>query len=262
MDLGLQDRVVLVTGGSRGIGREIARLLVAEGAKVAICGRDGEASTRAAGELGAGTRGCRADVDDDPTVRELVADVVDHFGALDAVVNNAGRFGGGLVTDLTDAALIDGVGVKTLGAVRVVRHALPHLRRSDQARVVNISGLTAQRVTPGAAVSAVANSGVLTLTGYLAHELISDGILVNAVIPGYTLTGVWTDRAAALAEAEGISHEQALRLILTRQGMDHARWGRPEEIAAAVTFLLSARASFVNGTALRVDGGQLPVVSY
>jgi 3-oxoacyl-[acyl-carrier protein] reductase len=262
MDLGLRDRVVLVTGGSRGIGREIARLLVAEGAKVAICGRDGEACTRTAGELGSGTHGFCADVDDDPAVRALVAGVADHYGALDAVVNNAGRFGGGLVTDLTDTALIEGLSVKTIGAVRVVRHATAHLRRSDQARVVNISGLTAQRVTPGAAVSAVANSGVLTVTGYLAHELIADGILVNAVIPGYTLTGVWADRAATLAQAEGITQEQALQLILSRQGMGHARWGRPEEIAAAVTFLLSAQASFVNGTALRVDGGQLPVVSY
>ncbi len=178
------------------------------------------------------------------------------------MVNNAGRFGGGPVVDLSDRTLLDGVSAKAVGALRVVRHALPLLRRSTQARVVNVSGISAEKITPGAAMTAVANAGVLTLTGYLAHELAADGILVNCVIPGYTRTGAWSERAAALAEAEGVTRDQALRAILDRQGMAHARCGEPEEIAAVVAFLLSGRASFVNGAALRVDGGQLPIVSY
>jgi 3-oxoacyl-[acyl-carrier protein] reductase len=101
---------------------------------------------------------------------------------------------------------------------------------------------------------------VVTLTAYLAHELQPDGIRVNCVIPGYTRTGAWQQRAEAMAAADGISVDEALQVILEGQGMGHARWGRPEEIAAAVVWLLSDAASFVNGVALRVDGGQLPLV--
>jgi NAD(P)-dependent dehydrogenase (short-subunit alcohol dehydrogenase family) len=262
MDLGLSNRVVLVTGGSRGIGHAIAKLLVEEGAQVAICARDADASTQAASEMGAGCGGFCADVSDDASVARLIDDVVARFGRLDGVVNNAGRFGGGPTVQLSDQALVEGFDVKATGDLRVVRHALPHLRKSDQARVVNVSGISAEKVTPGAVVTAVANAGVLTLTGYLAHELMADQILVNAIIPGYTLTGVWADRAAALAGAEGLTQAEGEQRILELQAMGHARWGEPDEVAQAVVFFLSAQASFINGTSLRVDGGQFGVVDY
>jgi NAD(P)-dependent dehydrogenase (short-subunit alcohol dehydrogenase family) len=262
MNLELNERVVLVTGASRGIGYAIAKSLVDEGARVAICARDADATTRAATELGADCGGFCADVSDDASVAGLIDEVVARYGRLDAVVNNAGRFGGGPALQLTDEAFMDGFDVKAAGDLRVVRHALPHLRESDQARVVNVSGVSAQKVTPGALVTAVANSGVLTLTSYLARELIADRILVNAVIPGYTLTGVWADRAAALAQAEGLTQTEAEQRILELQDMGHARWGEPEEIAQVVVFLLSGAARFVNGVSLRVDGGQFGVVDY
>jgi len=122
--------------------------------------------------------------------------------------------------------------------------------------VVNIGGVSAQRVTPGAAVTAIANSGMNTLTAYLARELAPDGINVNCVIPGYILTPPWVARATALAEAEGLSQEAAETAILQRQDMGHSRWGQDAEIAWPVVFLLSAQARFINGAAFRVDGGQ------
>jgi NAD(P)-dependent dehydrogenase (short-subunit alcohol dehydrogenase family) len=262
MDLGLEGRVVLVTGGSRGIGHAITRELVAEGARVAICGRDGEACDAAALQIGGDVAGFTGDVTDDGSIERLVAGVVERFGGLDAVVNNAGQFGGGPALELADAAVLGGADAKTAGALRVVRHAMPQLRSSDQARVVNVSGISAQKVTPGALVTALANSSMLALTAYLSHELAADGVTVNAVIPGYTLSGVWADRAATVAETEGIGLEAALQLILDRQAMGHARWGRTEEVAAAVVFLLSEKASFVNGISLRVDGGQFTAVTY
>ena len=262
MDLGLSGRVVLVTGGSRGIGKAVAELLVGEGASVAICARHADASARAADELGARALGLRADVTDDRSVAELLGAVIERFGRLDAVVNNAGRFGGGPVAELSDAALFEGIDTKTAGMLRVVRHALPHVRESDQARVVNVSGLTALKTTPAAAMTALGNAGVVTLTSYLAHELIADEVLVNAVIPGFTRTGVWEKRAAVRAKSEGTSLDEALEAMLAANGMAHARWGRPAEIARVIVFLLSSAASFVNGVAVRVDGGQFAAVDY
>ena len=262
MELDLAGRVVLVTGASRGIGLAVARALVAEGAQVAICSRDEAAIGAVAAELGDGATGFAADVRDDAAVAAFVAHAAATFGRLDAVVNNAGRFGGGPVLALTDEALHEGLDTKVAAGLRVVRHTLAHLRASDRAAVVNVSGITAEMVIPGAGVTAMGNAGLLTLTAYLAHELSADGVRVNGIVPGYTLTGVWRDRAQALADEEGLDLEQAEHAILERRGIAHARWGTAEEIADVVVFLLSRAARFVNGTVLRADGGQSPAVDY
>ena len=259
MELDLAGRVVLVTGASRGIGLAVARALIAEGAQVAICSRDEAAIGAVAAELGDEATGFAADVRDDAAV---VAQAAATFGRLDAVVNNAGRFGGGPVLALTDEALHEGLDTKVAAGLRVVRHALPHLRASDRAAVVNVSGITAEMVIPGAGVTAMGNAGLLTLTAYLSHELAADGVRVNAIVPGYTLTGVWRERAQALADEEGLDLQQAEHAILERRGIAHARWGAAEEIADVVVFLLSRAARFVNGTVLRADGGQSPAVDY
>ena len=259
--LGLTGRSFLVTGGTRGIGYAIADALLREGARVAICGREADTCHRAAERLGRGAAAFAADVRSDDSVQRLVADAVARFGQLDGVVNNAGRFGGGPVAGLTDEALLEGSDTKVAGALRVVRHALPHLRLSDQARVVNISGVSAESVIPGAVVTAVGNSGLLTLTAYLADELRPESINVTCVVPGYTLTEVWQERAEALAAAEGIPLEAALQALLARQGM-RGRWAQAREIADVVVFLLSGWAGFVSGVPIRVDGAQNPAVSY
>jgi NAD(P)-dependent dehydrogenase (short-subunit alcohol dehydrogenase family) len=257
MDLNLLDRVILVTGGGRGIGRAIAKACVDEGARVVVVGRGADACRDTVEALGSERADWIAcDVSDPAQVRAMVEEAVRRHGRLDGVVNNAGRFGGGPIAELTPEALREGVDTKVVGALAVVQAALPALRQSDQARVVNIGGVSAQRVTPGAAVTAIANSGMNTLTAYLARELAPDGVNVNCVIPGYILTPPWEARAAALAEAEGLSLETAQAAILARQDMGHSRWGQDMEIAWPVVFLLSAQARFINGAAFRVDGGQ------
>jgi NAD(P)-dependent dehydrogenase (short-subunit alcohol dehydrogenase family) len=256
VDLGLQGRVVLVTGSNRGIGRAIARSAAAEGAIVALCGRDESLGAEAVAELGADRAAWfTADVTDPERVAALPGDVVARLGRLDAVVNNAGRFGGGAAIDLQAKGIHEGIDTKVAGAVALVRAALPALRRSDQARVVNIGGISAQRVTPGAAVTAIANAGLATLSGYLAQELAPDGVTVNCVIPGYVLTDVWRERARALSDAEGLGEDEGLQAVLDRHGLQ-GRWGDPAEIADVVVFLLSAQARFVSGAAFRVDGAQ------
>jgi NAD(P)-dependent dehydrogenase (short-subunit alcohol dehydrogenase family) len=257
MDLNLRDRVVLVTGANRGIGRAIARAAVAEGAIAVVMGRDAEACRQTVQELGPERSSwLTCDVTQADAVRAMIDQLLQRHGRLDAVVNNAGRFGGGPIASLTAEALREGVDTKVIGALAVVQAALPALRRSDQARVLNIAGVSAQRVIPGAAVTAIANAGMATLTAYLARELIDDGVNVNCLIPGYTLTGPWLGRAKALAEAEGLSLEAAKQEILNRQDMGHSRWGQDSEIAEPAVFLLSAQARFINGAAFRLDGGQ------
>ena len=257
MDLNLQDRVVLVTGANRGIGRAIAEAAVAEGAKVAVVGRDGDAGAQTVQALGPDRASWhRCNVSDERQIGAMMAEVMERHGRLDAVVNNAGRFGGSPLPELKAEALRDGLDTKVVGAMLVTQAALPHLRASDQARVLNISGITAQRITPGVAVTAIANSGMVTLTAYFARELIGDRINVNCLLPGYTLTGAWQARAEALAAAEGLSFDDACREILKRQDMGHSRWGEAREIADVAVFLLSAQAGFVNGASFRVDGGQ------
>ena len=257
MDLNLNGRVILVTGANRGIGRAIARAVTAEGATAVILGRNAETCRDTVRELGPERSSwVTCDVSDPDQAHDMIDEVVQRHGRLDGVVNNAGRFGGGPIASLTPAALREGLDTKVVGALAVVQAALPALRRSDQARVLNVSGVSAQRVTPGAAVTAMANSGMIALTAYLARELIDDGVNVNCIIPGYTLTDPWIARAQVLADAEGMTLEKAQREILKRQDMGHSRWGLDVEIAEPAAFLLSAQARFINGASFRVDGGQ------
>src|SRR5258708_4990749 len=173
MDLNLQDRVVLVTGANRGIGRAIAEAAAAEGALIAVVGRDAEAGRDTVASLPEGRSSWFVcDVTDQAQIGRLIEAVVGRWSRLDAVVNNAGRSGGSPNPEPPGAARRGGSDPRAVVAMQFGQAALPHLRQSDQARVVNISGITAQRITPGVAVPAVANSGMIALTAYLARELI------------------------------------------------------------------------------------------
>lgn len=263
MDLELTDRVALVTGGGRGLGRAIARRLLDEGALVEICGRSADEGRRTADELGPGAHWSTVDVTDDAAVARLVDDVLARRGRLDVVVNNAGRFTGGPLSAIADPAWREGFDVKALGAVHTVRHAREALVAAGRGRVVNISGITSALVVPGVAVTALANSALTTLTAYLAQDLREHGVTVNCVVPGYTLSGVWQERIAAHATEHGLDEDAARAAILAERGMGPgARWGTPEELAAVVAFLASGPAGYVSGATLRVDGAQLPAVSH
>ncbi|WP_028652677.1 SDR family NAD(P)-dependent oxidoreductase [Nocardioides halotolerans] len=243
MDLGLAGAPALVTGGSRGIGLAVARALAAEGARVALLGRDPDALSAAAASVGTGTVTVRADTTDDDAVRAAVETVADQLGGLDVVVNSAapraqpGQVPG--IAGLDDEDFLRQVDTKALGYARVVRAAAPFLERAAGGRVVNISGMNA-RMT-GSITGSVRNIAVVAITKNLADELGPRGVSVTCVHPGLTVT-------------ERVADDAALLELAAQNGI-----GRPvtaDDVAGVVVFLASPRAAAANGAVVTLDGGR------
>lgn len=266
MNLYLTGKRALVTGGSKGIGRAIARSLLDEGARVVISGRDGAAAEAAAAQLAEETGGevhaLVADTRDDAAVDALIAGTIDRLGGLDIVVNNAARPGlpqavpG--VAGLASETLLEELDTKVVGYLRVARAAAPHLVANGWGRIINISGLAARQTTtiPGSA----RNVAVAALTKALADELGPKGVNVTVVHPGATRTEKTAAVIAARAAADGISAAAAERALF-----GHNLIGRivdAEEIGAIVAFLASPRAAAITGDAIAAGGGTPRVIHY
>ena len=230
----------LVTGGASGIGLATARLMRAGGASVAVL------------DVGpAGPPGfvyARADVTDDTAVRAAVADSVEELGGLDVVVNNAGIGAQGGIGDNDDEEWRHVFDVNVFGMVRVARAALPALRRSRTAAIVNTSSIAATAGLPSRVLYSATKGAVLSLTLAMAAELVADGIRVNAVNPGTTDTP-WIGRLLA-----GVPDPAGAREALEAR-QPHGRLVTPEEVAVAIAFLASPGSGSITGTALAVDGG-------
>lgn len=241
MDLGLVGTRALVTGGSRGIGLAVGRALAAEGARVALLGRDVVALATAAESIN-GAIAVRADTTDDAAVRSAVDDVAAMLGGLDIVVNAAAprarsEQGGGLA-DLDDQDFLRQVDTKALGYVRVVRAAAPHLLDGG-GRVVNVSGMNAR--TSGSIAGSVRNIAVVAITKNLADELGPHGVSVTCVHPGLTVT-------ERVADDPGFVERAAANGI--------GRAVSADDVARFVCFLASPHASIANGAVITLDGGR------
>ena len=236
----------IVTGGASGIGLTTARLLAAQGAHVAVLDRDPLADS----EQGPGSalHGVQVDVGDDTAVQNAVADALEHLGQLDVLVNNAGIGAQGGVEDNTDDEWHRVLDVNVVGMVRVTRAALPALRRSSAAAIVNTSSIAATAGLPQRVLYSASKGAVAAMTRAMAADLLPDGIRVNAVNPG-TADTPWIGRL--LARAEDPAAERAA--LEARQ--PHGRLVSPDEVAAAIAYLASPAAGSVTGVALAVDGG-------
>lgn len=259
MDLQLEGKKAIVTGGSRGIGKAVARELVAEGVDVALAARDAEALQGAARELadGSGRRvlAIACDTASDESVRAMVAEAVAGLGGLDLLVNAAAQPGGQApppkLAEITDDVVWSDVNVKVLGYLRCIREAAPHLAESAGARVINISGLAAR--STGSTVGSLRNVAVSALSKNLADELSPQGIGVVVVHPGLTRTERTPDVQRAQAAAQGVE----VSVIEERMGRSNllGRLVDASEVAQVVAFLASPRAAAINGDAVCVGGG-------
>ncbi|WP_370151156.1 SDR family NAD(P)-dependent oxidoreductase [Streptacidiphilus sp. EB129] len=231
----------VVTGGASGIGRATALLLAARGADVAVLDLAGET-------VGAPLRGFKADVADDASVRAAVDAAVEALGGLDILVNNAGIGAAGTVADNPDEEWHRVLDVNVLGLVRVTRAALPSLRRSRHAAIVNTCSVAATAGLPQRALYSASKGAVLALTLAMAADHVREGIRVNCVNPGTTDTP-WVGRLLDVAP----DPEAERAALNARQPM--GRLVGADEVAAAIVYLAGPAAASVTGTALAVDGG-------
>ncbi len=257
MDLGLQGRVALVEGASRGIGKAVAMGLAREGCQVAICARNEEPLLEAAREIGRATginvlaMACDMARADD--VRRFVAATVERFGRLDIVVNNAGGPPLGAFEQHSDQAWQAALEQNFLSVVRTIREALPHLRRQGGGRIINITSYAVKQPLDGLILSNSARLAVVGLAKTLSRELGPDNILVNNVCPGPTLTDRMQSLMRSRAESEGRSFEEVAAEENKRIPLGHM--GTAEDVAALVVFLASEPARQITGTTIQVDGG-------
>lgn len=257
MDLQLQGKRALVLGASKGLGHATARGLALEGCDVVINGRNPEKLTAAAqglaGEAGTKIVPLPGDVTDIPFAKHLVEETVNALGGLDLLVTNAGGPPAGNIESFDDDTWQHAVELSFLSHMRLIRAALPHLRKSDAASVLTITSYSVKQPIPNLILSNSIRAATVGLTKSLALELGYEGIRFNSILPGWTETERVYELLAHRAEAKGTtpSEEMATQMANCPLG----RMASPEEFANVAVFLLSPAAGYVTGTMLSVDGG-------
>jgi 3-oxoacyl-[acyl-carrier protein] reductase len=249
MDLGLAGKACVVTGSTGGIGREVARLLVEEGARVVTSGR-----TEAPG-IGEALH-VVADLSQPSAPAALVKQAATELGGLDVLVNNVGFARQARFEEVTDEEWDALWQLNVMSYVRAIRAALPHLRES-RGSIVNVSSTAGKRPSTSMPHYSVTKAAVLSLSRLVADVHAGDGIRCNAVAPGPTATEAWLGEGG-LADQQGGDRDEVLRKVAA--GRPLGRLAEPEEIAAVIVFLASGAASYVTGAAWSADGGTVPII--
>lgn len=258
MEIRLDGKTAIVTGGSKGIGLAIATAFATSGADVALFARGQEALTAAEKEIGAKTRtrvlGVSCDVADAASMKSAFERVMRKLGKVDIVVNNAGTSRGLPFAQATDEIWREDLELKLFGAIRLIRHAWPQMQERRWGRIINVLNIGAKAPRAASAPTSVSRAAGMALTKVLAGEGAAHNILVNAVLVGVIESDQWVQRA----KKNGVPLEK----LLADMGKDVplGRVGRAEEFANMACFLASDAASYITGTATNIDGGRSPVV--
>jgi 3-oxoacyl-[acyl-carrier protein] reductase len=275
MDLGLEGRACVVTGASRGIGRETARQLCAEGANVLLVARNDERLREAAEEAtaavtrpgaGGGSPGraetLTLDVTEDDAGKRMLAAAEERFGSLDVLVNNAGAARWRDLDEVPDEDWRAQYELNVMAPLRAMRAAIPPMAERGWGRVVNVASTAGKRPSAAMPEYSVAKAAELSLSRLFADRYAKRGVLVNAICPGPVEAELWMDPGGLLDQSKQMSGAESREEALETAGSKRpiGRLADVEEIAAAIVFLCSERASYVSGAAWSVDGGTVQVI--
>lgn len=259
MDLGLRDKLCIVTGASQGIGLETSRRLVEEGATVLMVARDAERLERVADDLGA--HWVAVDVTDADADLRIVQTCAEQLGGIDVLVNNAGSSRQIPLDQLTDDDWHEQLELHVLASVRLMQAAAPRMAEQGWGRIVNVSSSSGKRPSQSNVAYSVAKAAQLSASRAFADAYAARGVLINAVTPGVVGTPLWLDEgglAQQIAQANDITPEEAVEQAAKKIPL--GRIGRPEEIADVIAFLCSERAANVTGAAWSADGGSVNII--
>jgi 3-oxoacyl-[acyl-carrier protein] reductase len=257
MDLGLQGKTAFVAGASRGLGFAAAMELAREGARVAVCGRDGRTLAGAIEAIKAATGaeiiGIPADVGKAGEARDFIRKGLEYFGTVDVLVNNAGGPPPKSFLEIDDDLWLEGFRLNLMSTIAMTREAAPKMIEKRWGRIINITSIAVKQPIDGLILSNTVRAGVVGLDKSLSNEFGPHNITVNNVCPGYTLTERVHSLARAAAEKEGAAPEAVIGRW--ESAIPMGRLGTPEEFAALVAFLASERAGYITGASIQIDGG-------
>ena len=259
MDLHLDGKVVLITGGTDGLGAALASRLVEEKARVAVCGRDASrlaATEQRLRDAGGDALAVQADVTRPADVERFVDAAVARWGRLDGLVNNAGKSAAGRIDQVSDDDWMADLNLKVLAAVRCTRLAVPHMIAAGGGAIDNVLNIGAKAAGTGSLPTTASRAAGLAITNAASKDLGRHGIRVNAVLVGLVASGQWRRRA----DATGQTEDELYRQMAGNTDIPLGRVGRSEEFADLAAYLLSDRSSYVTGSAVNLDGGSSPVL--
>jgi len=259
MDLGLTGRVAIVTGSSQGIGKAIALGLAQEGVRVSMCARNEKQLNEAAREIRSATGvdvfSLQTDLTNEDDIRRLVAKTAEALGRIDILVNNTGGPPSATFLETSEDHWRSAVNLLLMSVVSTCLEVIPHMQERKWGRIINMTSFAAKQPADRLVLSNALRAGILGLTKTLSNELAQDGILVNAVCPGWVFTKRVEELAKAQAKTNGKTTEEIVKGWESQIPLK--RLAQPSEIAGLVVFLASERASYITGSVIQVDGGYI-----